>query len=341
MIRKPDAKVFEDSTTVKAVRGAQLVVQEGGGSAVRATVNLWFGGMIVVSMMAALSGVFSGNPFGIATGVAWIAGGIYLLRRLFRSPTRNDAIEQIDECGLPLAPGPSFVAAAGAHETIQVRYWSKALFNKAATLAVLGIVVAVMTGVLAIFGIVLLGRGVLLAAAAFGSRDCLEVNRTTVTVHNLLGTKSMPLCDVETVIVHKFRKRRQDISCFVGSRKVIVIEGRIAGERRHLLVPYTLLGLTPAAAQSLCNEIVGRIPGAVPAPRQGLAARRDTPPALQPAPSSADTPEPTFDPDAIMARYQAEREQVTEASGLPRPAGVAAPGGFGRKGLVASADRAA
>ena len=337
LIRKPDAKVFQDSATVKVVRGTQLVVGEGGKSAMQATARLWLGAMVLMALLAGATGLFTGDAGSFVLSAAWVAGCVFLLIWMFRAPTRDDAVEQIDECGLPLTLAAPRAPAASAPqgETIQVRYWPKALFNKAFTLAALGLFLTVTT-VLAIVGVPLIARGVLLIAAALGSGNCLEVTRTTVTVRNLLGPKSMPLAAVETVFVHTFRRRRLDVSCLVGSRKVIVIEGRIAGERRHLLVPYTLLGMSREAAEQLCQEVLQRTGAEVAPRRHGLAAS-PPPPAFAPRPPSyADTPEPTFDPDAIMARYLAERSQVTASSGMPRPPGVGAPRGFGRKGLATS-----
>lgn len=332
MIRKPDARVFQDSTTVKAVRGAQLVVGEGSKSLARTVSGLWMGLILLVFITTGLGAMVSAtSPFRMLLCAVLVGGAIWLLVRLFRGPTRKQVIEQTDEYGLPVAaeipqaaPSPRAIPTSSRPgEAIQVRYWPQALFHKAFTLAIAGIILTVMSNLFAIVGVLLIARGVLLIAAGFGERKCLDVGGATVTVHNMLGSKTMALAEIETAFLHKFKPVRQDVSCLVGSRKVILVSGRTAGERCHLMIPYSLLGMSDEAADDLCQELLARVGGA--------PAQAPRPPV---APSYQDTPEPTFDPDAIMARYLAERDHLQQDSKMP-PVGSPQPrvGGFGRKGL--------
>lgn len=102
MIRKPDAKVFKDSSTVKAVRGSRVVAREAGKSAGR----LWLGFLIFGFILVCLDAMdsVSDHPLLMLVPAAMIGGAIWLLCWVYRGPTRKQAIERTDEYGLPVAP---------------------------------------------------------------------------------------------------------------------------------------------------------------------------------------------------------------------------------------------
>jgi hypothetical protein len=106
MIRRPDRKDFEDSATVKAVRGAQHVAEAG-------RTLVWTVGMLLfipVSLaglalaaegLADIPATLPTVILGLGPVVLVLAGLLKLIRVLLDRPAREQAFRQIDECGVP------------------------------------------------------------------------------------------------------------------------------------------------------------------------------------------------------------------------------------------------
>jgi hypothetical protein len=174
---------------------------------------------------------------------------------------------------------------------------------------------------------------VLVLSPLFGNRDCIVATRDSVTVHTLLGTTTVATRDLGDVYVKTFRWRSSAwIPLSTGTRKHLVIIALSPSGRKELLVPYTLLGLDQDGARKLGSKLLALREQAIGHGARQVHSRTaeaaSSPPARE---NSLDG----FDPDAIMARYLAEREQVKRASGMPPiPGQQPAARGFGRKGLA-------
>ncbi len=337
LITKPGVEVFQDSTAVKVVRGSHAVAVEGGQGLARGASKLWFGMILVVFILTGLGSLPNAtNGWGLLIALPMIGGAIWLLVRLFRGPRRPS--EQAIQAGThdPLqgisVPLPAHLRPEPQPtEAFHVDYFSRALTEKAGLLGVLGLVL------MSIFiGIWLLARALLVLLPLLAAqRACVVADQNGLTVHSLTGHKTLTWDRVDTVELRTFGFWSLWVSTITGSRRHVVVTGRRDFDRIELLIPYTLCGLDRDGAQRLAQRILDARDGArastvTAAPRRPVSV----PATAASAPAYHDTPEPTFDPDAIMARYLAEREQVIAQAAMPAPGVQAAPRGFGRKGLA-------
>lgn len=186
-----------------------------------------------------------------------------------------------------------------------------------------------------------LGTALLIGFKAAFDRDLLSFDHQAIVVNNLLSRKAMNWADVQDVQAKVFSRLNFKVLATVGTRRTIALTGRgIGGMTDRLLVPIDLLdldeaGLTALVADLLCCRAAA---GAVVPAWQPQAPA--PPPAYKPTATS--DPRESFDPDAIMARYMAERAALIEevrpdlAQSTPMPASMpapisVAPRAFGRK----------
>ena len=211
-------------------------------------------------------------------------------------------------------------------------------------------------------GMMLVVLGVMLAGRAFMNRRVLTWDRQGVTSSGMLGDKHLGWHEVIHINIE--RAPIDDFAALFtsGSRRNLVLTGFgdiVNGvAKNRLLVPIELMALTPDQKEDMlmrlmaCHARFGSQSGLSallaqaeldptsplsPLPDFGQAARsrRQAPPPAYTPPAPVQTN--SFDPDAIMARYLAEREAAVAhsrpdlASSLtghpPRTTG------FGRKGL--------
>jgi hypothetical protein len=343
MIRKPDAAVFEDSTTVKVVRTTKEVAVEGGATALQTVSRLWLGMILVVFILSGLGAMISAADSPRALLVLPIIGvAVWLLPRLFRPPVRKDAFEAETEREWvsqlsAQRPACAIVQPQPTLQPVRLKYWTKGVVNKATWLGLVGVGLLFFDrgalGWMTFTGVILVARTVLVLSPLFGTRDCIVADRDSVTVHTLLGSTTVATRDLGDIYVKTFRWRSSWwIRFSTGTGQHLVITGLSPEGRRQLLVPYALLGLDPDGARKLAVKLMTLREQAI---GYGVSAGHTAPRvAASPAPSRDDTLS-GFDPDAIMARYLAEREQLERASGMPeigtqRPA----PRAFGRKGVA-------
>jgi hypothetical protein len=272
---------------------------------------------------------------------------------LWRRPTREKAFE--DGCA-PLAadisvPLPDHLKMQPAGEGFHIQYWPKAFVNKATLLIVGG---AILIGVdpkfgwVTALGVLFLARAVLMFSLFFGGGTCVTASAECLTVHSLLGKGSIDWRDITNVYQKTMDRRDYWTMLSAGSRKVIVVSGYHRNGTGELLIPYELLGLDDLGTRDLIRRIMlkAELKRAEPEPPHIPAAR---------AAATFFAPEPEenkgFDPDAIMARYLAEREQQrgpahhaplhhqpqaqpTPQQHQPQHFAPQRIGGFGRKGVT-------
>jgi hypothetical protein len=137
--------------------------------------------------------------------------------------------------------------------------------------------------------------------------------------------------DISDVTVRTFSRREPWIPLTTGSRHHIVVSGHHRLGSGQLLIPYKLLGLDNAGVKDLVRRIlvqkeIARTGVRPSAPATTGFGQRKAASEPAEAPSS-------FDPDAIIRRYMAEREQLLRDDALARErAMIERPvGGFGRK----------
>lgn len=332
LIKKPEIADFRDSRGVRAVRGTTAVVSEGAGAAARTAGKLWLGLALVAFITSGLGALFNADGVGGALMVmALIAGAVYLLVRLFKGPSRaaETAIGAGSDQPPPdvSVPLPAHLRAPGAEDGFHADYWPRALAQKAAMLAVVGLIlVSGFSGIVLIVGTLLLMRALLLLLPLFGRRACVRGDADTLTVHSLIGAQTLAWSEVDKVALRRLRRRDLWSAFTVGTRRTVAVAGRRGGHSVELHIPYPLLGLDEAGAERLAATIVTERNRALP-------QRRGRPPAAAPGPWGHHAPPPPaapepFDAGLLRARHRADRDAAVEAAGLPPLPRTAS---FGRK----------
>lgn len=359
LIRKPDIEVFRDSGTVVALRGAKELVQEGAGGVARTLSRFVMTAMVIAFFGSGAGAVArTTSPWAGLIALSFVGGAIGALWLIWRAPTRERAFEEgaDDPVAGVSVPLPDHLQAPRAQEGFRVDYWPKAFVNQA-TLLILGGLSMTWAqgphiGFPGLLGIVLLMRAFLLLSLFFGGRTCVSGTADRLTVRTLLGEGSMLWADITEVVPSKCDRRDWWTPLTTGTRRHLAVRGVPGLGKSELLIPYALLGLNGGGMAELTVRIRRRV--AIAQARQAAAYVAGTPFAAAPsapAPSAPDPsallgfvaprrPAPTlptldggsggFDPDAIMARYLAERECLQRAAApLPMPAPAVRT--FGRK----------
>lgn len=329
MIRKPDAREFRESSTVAALRDAGALAVEGARGVKEGTFSfigtaftlvMGFGFLMSVAIhIAALGPMLFGG--GGVTTVLW-----FLQRR-----TRRNRLDRAARWREPDAPA---ARAAPITEPVRVDLSVGAVGRTAAKLAVPAILffpTRAQFGFMAPFAlaaIAVLALAVLTLVRLAGDRMVLRYDAQTLTVQGLLGLETIMWADVGDIVVRKAAPWSLRTLFTSGARRNIVVLGRHnrLGGPDTLYVPVNILGLDAPGLGRLLTDLLA-MRGAAAAP--GLT---DVVPASPPSRHvglTASGPDHSFDPDAIMARYLAEREALIASRRPGSPPGRAP--SFGRK----------
>lgn len=333
MIRKPDARDFRESGTVSALRDAGTLavegakgVRQGTTSFIRTAFMLIMGFGFLMSMIGHLGPV--GLLLVAGGGLAW-----FLSRRQAgaKQAARDSAARWSDPLGAAARAGVAPFAPVSLELSVA------ALGRKAATIAVPAILFFPTSGLFTFMApftvgaIVALALAILLVARLKGDRTVLRYDAETLTVVGLLGEATMMWADVGDVTVRKAAFWDVRTIYTSGSRRNLVVLGRgnRLGGPDTLYVPIDLLGLDQPALARLVSRFIMLRGGADPS-RLAQASPPIAParPPQRPAPV-APLADAAFDPDAIIARYLADRDQLRaeQRPDLPAPRRAS----FGRK----------
>ena len=345
MIRKPSAEDFREGTAVTVLRESRKIAVEGSkgvGSGVAKIYGYWFVGMMGFGfVMTMLSNLGSGGGT-VLLVVAVVAFAIYRAKRSGRGPVgappilsrRMPDFEEAEPYRPAPAPGARQVSQTGRlHlEISALTRQAVILLVAAAFLILLGGTGATLPIMLA--GIVLGAVALLLAARIFSDRLVMRYDARSISVTGLLGSSDMLWVDVEDISARTFSRLNLKVLFTSGARRNIVVSAprNSLGGPSELLIPVDLIGLDKEALITLVSNLIccraagGEVvPGWQAEPQHGapLPAR---------APTPAGDPRESFDPDAIMARHLAEREQLIAGTRPDLQTGAAAPPRvFGRK----------
>ena len=317
MIRKPDQSEFRESGTVSALRDAGTLAKEGA-RGVRDGSAKFVGWWLAIVM-----------GFGFVMSVASSLGAVGMLVlgsvviasfAMFRSRrSTTTAFVRTERSDAPL-PEDMGSAESGRYDL------SVAACGRAA--AMLGIPAILLFPTSAglsymlpftLGGIVMFAIALLLLMRLRGDRTILSYDRRAVTVRGLLGEATMLWEDVDDVDARMFSRLNLRVLFSSGGRRNVVI----SGSRNRLGGPATLLDkdglITLVAALLRCRA---------GAPASPVTPRTET--RTRPAMPAGDVVDGAFDPDAIMARYLTERDQVIAEN---RPDLIAPPrrASFGRR----------
>lgn len=325
LIRKPDIEVFRDSGTVVAVRGAKTLVQEGAGGVARTVTRLWLTMAVLAFLASGIGAMFSAStPAQALVCAALVGGGVWALWWLWRRPTREKALQDgaagdYDDVSVPL---PDHLRTRPDEDGFRVDYWPKAFVNQATLLFLGGFLLLKFDpwdfGTLSGIGMLMVMRAVLLMSLFFGGRTCVTASADRLTVHTLLGNGSMHWSDIADVAVRKSGRRDWWTPLSTGSRCHIAVTGHHRLGTGKLLIPYKLLGLDDKGVAELIRRVRMRAEVARYGARQA-ESRLGSVPTAAPSRGGWDSAVSSFDPDAVMARYLAERDQILQAA--PAPAG--------------------
>ena len=340
MIRKPDARDFRERGAVVAIRDAGTLavegargVREGTGNVLRTALTALFGLGFLLSLAAHL------GPAGL---LFLLAGGVAFAVLRVKERGRRTEQDRAARWAEPAAPPARAVAAI---EPVRLDLSVGAVGRGAAKIAVPAILFFPTSSLLTFMlpftlgAIVALAVAFLIVARLTGDRTVLRYDAETLTVRGLLGEGTMLWADVGDIVVRKAAFWDVRVLFTSGSRRNLVVLGRVnrLGGPDTLYIPIDLLGLDAAALARLLTRLLAlRTAVAAPSPLHRPApepesvlapSRRPIEPALAPT-------EPAFDPDAIMARYLAEREALI-ASQRPDLVAPTRPV-FGRKNVLRS-----
>ena len=327
MIRKPDAGDFRESSTVAAIRDAGTLAREGARGVGEGTASfLRTGLMLLFGFGFLMSVVIHLGPFSLLVLGAGVVA-IVVLRAQGRSRrAAQDLAGRWSEPAAVPVRGEMPPMAPVQHD-LSVGAAGRA----AARIAVPAILFFPTSSLLSfmlpftIGAIVALALAFLILARLAGDRMILRYDAETVTVRGLLGEATMLCADVADVTVRKAAWWDLRVRFTSGSRRNLAVLGRgnRLGGSDTLYIPIDLLGLdAPALARLVTRLLAVRGGSAAPGVAGAPAPRRA--PERAPAADGG-----TFDPDAIMARYLAERDALV-ATQRPDPLPVRRPV-FGRK----------
>lgn len=329
MIRKPDVEVFRDSGTVVALRGAGELVKEGGRGVMTTFARLWMTGMLVVFIGTGLGAMARvKNSLGGLIGLALIGAAIWGLCRLWRAPTREDAIEDgATAVGAGISvPLPDHLRHADVEAGFHVDYWPRAFVNQSTLLFLGGFMLMRADpwgfGPLCWSGVLMVMRSVLLLSLFFGGRTCVTASRDGLSVHALLGDGTIWWGDITNVSLRTAGRREWWTMLSTGTRQHIVVCGYPRSGKGELLIPYKLLGLDSDAVTELMRRILCRAETARGRPPPTPGQPRIYGQAAPAAPARQG-----FDPDAVMARYLAQRDGAPATPNANHATSPAAGGG--------------
>ena len=329
MIRKPDAHEFRESTTVVALRDAGTLavegargVRDGTTSFFRTAFTLLFGFGFLMSVVMHL------GPAGMLVAGA---GGVAMAVIRVQNRARRSERDRAARWGDPAPPPP--MRAGVTMEPVRHELSVGAVGRSAARIAVPAVLFFPTSSMVSFMlpftvgAIAALALALLNVARLAGDRTVLRYDAETLTVRGLLGEATILWSDVGDIVVRKAARWDLKILFTSGSRRNLVVLGRTnrLGGPDTLYIPIDLLGLdAPALARLVTRLLALRAGAPLPDAADILAGGRPLP-----EPTPVATSGQPFDPDAIMARYLAEREALVAAQ-RPDPIPQRRPV-FGRK----------
>ena len=315
MIRKPDASEFRESEAVRAVRDARVFAVEGA-KGVRDGTASFVGramtGLFVVGFLISILGHI--GPLVLLLGLAGAAAWFLKRRKRCNAHIAADWLPaSLAECHM-----------VGEYASAQRYELSVGAVGRRAAAVAIPAILFFPTSTLpymlpfAVAGIVSLALAMLLVTRVFGDRTVVRWDAETLTVVGLLGDATILWVDVVDVTVRKagfFALRTLFTS---GTRRNVVVLSRWnrLGGPNTLYIPIDLLGIDQGALAKLITRLLTFRAGADPRPADHTAAPppqsmiiASPPPPIPPR--TFTTPlasENIFDPDAIIARYMANRD---------------------------------
>jgi hypothetical protein len=345
MIRKPTEVDFKEGTAVTVLRETKRAAVESG-NGVRSGVQsvsraylycvFWFG-----ILATAIPAIFSGKVW---QGLLFI-GGFYGLQQLIRAGYKKSL--PYLSAGKPPPPEPvdarDMIASAraiSADDNLNCRSGEYKLsfpiaVRQAMKLGIPGAVLLFLSLGFAVLtfipGIAMFFTATRILFKAFFDRELIHFDERAITISSLQKKTETRWAAVVGVSAKAYSRFNLKVLLTNGSRNAIVITHWLeGGGLGKTLVPVDLLDLDDDAKVALIAGFLRCIPaGGAEAPAP-LAQRPADPP-------TAGDPVADFDPDAIMARYLAEREQLATdmspdlAEQIPRPLQARPPMSFGRK----------
>lgn len=328
MIRKPDARDFRESTAVTAIRDARSLTVEGAkgvGQGARGLVKWW---LIITGGFGFTMSALAAGPGGMLI-LALIGVPVFLWwnNKRHRRAAHDHALKWGEPTARPEMPWAAPMAPV-SHELT-----AGAAGRAAAKIAAPAVLLFPTTALLEymlpfmLTGIVMLALAFLIVARLFGDRTLLTYDAEQVTAKGLLGEATILWADVVDVSVRRAPWWDLRVIFTSGGRRNLLILGRFnrLGGPDTLYVPIDLLGLdTPA----LTKLVTGLLMLRAGAPIAALDKPVDTPATVAP-PRLID--QASFDPDAIMARYLADKEALKAQQRPDLTPGATARPTFGRK----------
>lgn len=328
MIRKPDPRDFRERATVTAIRDARSLAVEGvkGARQGAGSIVKWW--LIGTTSFGFLASALSTSP----VVVMLIAGGISLTWFLHKRQRRH-AYDHAVRWGDPtiLTSQPLVAAASITPERFEL---TAGVAGRSATrIAVPALVlfpastILPFAGPFMLAGILALALAVMIVAKLFGDRTLLVYDAESITARGLLGDATMLWADVVDVTVRRSAWWDLRVLFTSGGRRNLLIVGRInrLGGPDTLYLPIDLLALDTSALTGLISRML-LLRGGAPPP-DAIASTAPTP---VPAPPRL-VDQVSFDPDAIMARYMAEREALLAAQRTDRATMQKPRTSFGRR----------
>ncbi|RZL28304.1 MAG: hypothetical protein EOP64_04930 [Sphingomonas sp.] len=310
MIRKPDAREFEERSTVAAMRDARTLAVEGGRGIGQGTATLLKWWLIVMLGFGFVMSVLShfgamGMLIAMAGSVAWFI--LARQKRANRAP------------GLAMPRRPTAPGAIGQMNAVTNGQYDLSVAvvgRQAAKLAVPAILMFPTSGMfsfmapLTLFGITLFALAILIVARLSGDRTVLRFDARSLTVRGLLGDGTMLWDDVSDIAVRKASIFNLPILFASGTRRNIEVTAginRLGGPAR-MLIPYPLLGIDQGGLVELFDTLLMVQAGTsdLNSTTGQVGAKSGSP-----APDQVTMP---FDPDGIITRYMAGRENLAEVA---------------------------
>ena len=335
MIRKPTEKDFREGAAVTALRETRKVAIEGSkgiGQGARKVLHTYLMIIFGFGLLMSLLPYLAGNRW------MWVLGLIALVavgwNRRARGPEKRESLLH-DRKPQPAQPLRGVGLQSGTYECS-----IEALGRHAATLAIPALLMFVFANAfgglhvpVTVIGIILFAQAVLLVARIFGDRTVVRFDAEAVVVQGLLGESRMLWNDADDIYVHTSSMFDLKVRFAAGTRQNVVIEAtrNSMGGPTRLLVPIGLLGLDEEELTALITKLVScRAAGGVTVPswRQQAAP---APSPILPKVTPGGEPRDGCDPDAIIARHLAEREQIVAVTRPDLQSDQSPRKGFGRK----------
>ncbi len=300
-IRKPGEAEFREGAAVTVLRQSQQVAI-GMGTAGRelgqTIVKLWLAFMCLLGVGAALPALFSGMAGGAMLMLLVGGGRVWYKRRALKRGA-NRYRGTFD----PVCAAENAGAAATGRYEITSRAASRAatlLFGTGLAGLFMAFGAKTLPVFMALAGMTWIGLAALAFSRAIGDREVLRVDGVAIACKGIFGETKMRWEEVDDARVHSFSFFDVAMLANHATRHCLVLTGDSHTRgRTRMIVPLGLFGLNRDAAETLvalCRHNAS-------VPNAAVAAMHE--PVVSPASTST---ERSFDPDAAMARYLAERE---------------------------------